>query len=369
MKSKKYIIIDEMSMLGQHTFTWIDKQLRQATAKYDKPFGGMSIILIGDFAQLPPVGDKTLFNKPSIINNESNDHGYTLYKQFQTVVQLKQILRHNSNTDSFRQLLLALRNGNITNEMWETLLTRSPSRVTNCQEFESATHLFFDKQSVAECNLKHLQKLGNPIAKIEAINSDYSAQQTSSDEARGLDSVVFISKHSKVMLTSNLWQQTGLCNGATGTIQDIIYTNNHTPPALPVSVLVEFEKYKGPPFISEHPTWVPIPPITFEWTTTCRHSRRQLPLRLSYAMTIHKSQGQTLDKAVIDIGDKERTVGLTFVALSRLRQLNHCLIQPMPYQRLKSISNSKQTLVRIKEEDHFRILHDRIQESHIHVHP
>ena len=176
MKGKKYIIIDEMLMLGQRTFTWIDKRLRQATAKYDKPFGGMSIILIGDFAQLPPVGDKTLFSNPSIINNESNDHGYILYKQFQTVVQLKKILRQDSNTDGFRQLLLALRNGNITNEIWKTLLTRSPSRVINCQEFESATHLFFDKQSVAECNLKHLQKLGNPIAKIEAINSDYSAK-------------------------------------------------------------------------------------------------------------------------------------------------------------------------------------------------
>ena len=351
IKGKKYIIIDEMSMLGQKSFTWVDKRLRQATAQYGKPFGGMSIILIGDFGQLPPVGDRLLFSNPSLTCDESNDHGYLLYKEFCTVVVLKQILRQDIASSNFKELLLAIRNGNITNNVWQTLLQRSPSRVPNCSDFDNATYLFFDKQSVAECNLKYLQKLGNPIAKIEAVNSDHVAQVTTPDEAGGLDSVIYISKHSKVMLTSNLWQQAGLCNGATGIVYDILYSNNQKPPSLPVSVLIAFDKYKGPPFIAEHPTWVPIPPITHEWSSTRRHSRRQLPLRLSYAMTIHKSQGQTLDKAVIDLGDKERTPGLTFVALSRLRQISDILIQPMTYQRLRSISNSKHLQNRIDEEE------------------
>ena len=56
-------------MLGQNALQYIDKHLRQATAHYDEPFGGISIILIGDFAQLPPVGDRTLYTTPDIRNN------------------------------------------------------------------------------------------------------------------------------------------------------------------------------------------------------------------------------------------------------------------------------------------------------------
>ena len=364
MKYKKYIIIDEMSMLGQRSFTWIDNRLRQATAQYDKPFGGISIILIGDFAQLPPIGDRLLFNNPNVTSHESNDHGYLLYTQFKTVVKLKQILRQDSATNDFKDLLLAIRNGNITHDIWQSLLSRSPTNVSNLSDFNNATHLFFDKLSVAECNLRYLQTLNTPVAKIEAVNSDHTAQVTTSDEAGGLDSVVYIAKHSKVMLTSNLWQQTGLCNGATGIVQDIIYANNQNPPLLPISVLVEFAKYKGPAFIPDHPTWVPIPPVTFEWTTIHRHSRRQLPLRLSYAMTIHKSQGQTLHKAVIDIGDKERTAGLTFVALSRLQKFSDIIIQSMSFQRLKSISRSKHITARLNEEERLQDLHDKTKLKH-----
>lgn len=57
----KYLIVDEVSMLEQNMTAWIDKQLRQATTHLDKPSGGTSVMFIGDFAQLPPVGDRPLF--------------------------------------------------------------------------------------------------------------------------------------------------------------------------------------------------------------------------------------------------------------------------------------------------------------------
>ena len=362
LKHKKYIIIDEMSMLGQRGLSWINKRLKQATGHYEQPFGGLSIILIGDFAQLPPVGDKPLYIWPNTQNQDYND-GYLLFRLFNTVVQLKQQMRQNNSTHNFRELLTAIRNGHITQQHWHTLLTRTPTNVSNCREFQNATHLFFDKESVTQHNYKMLQKLGNPIAKIEAINSDNIAAATKSDEAGNLDSIVFLSKNSKVMLTSNLWQQTGLCNGAIGIVKDILYKENQKPPSLPISILVEFNKYKGPAFISEHPLWVPIPPITFEWMTNTIHSRKQIPLRLCYAMTIHKSQGQTLEKAVIDLGNSERTPGLTFVALSRLRRLDDILIKEMTFKRLDSISKSKHIMARINEENRLETIHATLQST------
>ena len=61
MKEKKYLIIDEMSMMGHRMIAMVDKHLRQATGLLHIPFGGISVILLGDFGQLPPVGDKPLY--------------------------------------------------------------------------------------------------------------------------------------------------------------------------------------------------------------------------------------------------------------------------------------------------------------------
>jgi ATP-dependent exoDNAse (exonuclease V) alpha subunit len=75
-----------------------------------------------------------------------------------------------------------------------------------------------------------------------------------------------------------------------------------------------------------------------------------MPFRLAYALTIHKSQGQTLSKAVIDLGKKEQTLGLTYVALSRLRNFNDFLIMPFSLERLQKFSNSKCLQPRLLEE-------------------
>ena len=90
---------------------------------------------------------------------------------------------------------------------------------------------------------------------------------------------------------------------------------------------------QGIPFLPHKPKCVPIAPVTFEWcddrTQSPRLARQQLPIRLSYALTIHKSQGQTLQKAFNDMGEKERAAGTTFVAMSRLRSLADGLVQPI----------------------------------------
>jgi ATP-dependent DNA helicase PIF1 len=123
----------------------------------------------------------------------------------------------------------------------------------------------------------------------------------------------------------NLWPSVGRCNGATGTIIDIIFENNHQPPDLPIAVIVRFGNYRGPVFDQEKPTCIPICPITASSQTKFGfHERKQLPLRLAWALTIHKSQGLTLPKACIDIGKSERTAGVSYVAISRVKSLASC---------------------------------------------
>ena len=84
----------------------------------------------------------------------------------------------------------------------------------------------------------------------------------SSDDMSGLESVVFVAKDARVILTMNLWSSVGLCNGATGTVVDIISQNNHQPHDLPIAVIVEFENYRGPVFTENQLLCIPICPIT-----------------------------------------------------------------------------------------------------------
>ena len=143
----------------------------------------------------------------------------------------------------------------------------------------------------------------------------------------------------------------GLVNGVMGTVQAICYKNGQAPPSLPVAVTVLFDHYSGPTLLDGT---VPITPLRRSWSSSGSScSRLQLPLKLSWAVTIHKSQGLTLDKAVIDVGKKEFCAGLTFVAISRVRCLTDLLFSPpFSYQRLNNISKSKRTVERKQEEQH-----------------
>ena len=86
------------------------------------------------------------------------------------------------------------------------------------------------------------------------------------------------------------------------------------------------------------------------------HERQQLPLTLAWALTIHKSQGMTFEKAWIDVGKKETTLGMTYVVLSRARNLSSLIIEPMTYDRLSSIKKVESLKYRLNEENRLQAI-------------
>ena len=85
-----------------------------------------------------------------------------------------------------------------------------------------------------------LQSLSEPVARINAIHSCAISAAAKPDDAGGLFPVVFLAVGARVMLTSNLWHEVGLCNGAAGTVYQILYHEGHRPPDLPIAVIVDF---------------------------------------------------------------------------------------------------------------------------------
>ena len=229
------------------SFCWLDRRRRQATGFSDKMFGGFSIILVGDPGQLPPVADKPLYHaKPS---NETGQQGYIAYMMFDKVVKLtvNQRVHGTSNEQSqFRDLLGRLRLGQSTVQDWEMLLTQQPLHFTYLSEFIDAVRLFYSNEQIGNYNRDKLLMLNQPVATIEAQHSSVAAKKISPDEMYGLQPVIFLAKNAKVMLTMNLWPSVGLCNGATGTVVDIIYKTGLQRPSLPIAVVVHFDHYRGP---------------------------------------------------------------------------------------------------------------------------
>ena len=346
-----YIIVDEMSMVGRKTFGQVDRRLRQVfPARSEELFGGCSFLLFGDWGQLPPVMDLPLYT--TVSRTELSDLGSANYHLFDRAVALDRVMRQagqDADQELFRNLLLRLRNGESSVGDWKQLMKRTPAEVGNVSSFDAALRLYPTLEAVAEYNAIKLRSNGQPVAMIKAVHTGPDASKASHDDAGGLEPVVFLARGARVMLCANIWVEVGLVNGALGSVVAKCYKDSQCPPDLPVSVMVRFDKYTGPTLSDGT---VPICPLLRTWFSTTRQcSRLQLPLKLSWAVTIHKSQGLTLDKVVIDVGKKEFSSGLTFVACSRVRRLSDLLfVPPFPFQRVANLSKSNRLKQR-RDED------------------
>jgi ATP-dependent exoDNAse (exonuclease V) alpha subunit len=176
--------------------------------------------------------------------------------------------------------------------------------------------------SVLEFNCQRLVASAKPILQCHAKHNHTEAKSAKSDDADGLEKEILLAEGTKVMLTHNLWTSKGLVNGAQGVVKNIWFDQgSNSCSHLPAVVFVEFDGYSGPEtpaWEGVNPSWVPIVPAVAWWETkagkalTCT----QLPLMMAWGITIHKSQGLTLEKVVVELGEKDFSAGLSFVAIS-----------------------------------------------------
>lgn len=165
LEDVNYLIIDEFSVIGQNMFGWINRRCKQATGISTVPFGGMSIILVGDIAQLPPITDQVLYHtKPK---SKLAVEGYCTYKKFETVVkfEINERARGADNEQQrFRGLQIRARDSNSTFEDWNLLLSRQPHNVTDKTNFQNtAVRLSFSNEKVAKDNYERLEQLQETV--------------------------------------------------------------------------------------------------------------------------------------------------------------------------------------------------------------
>lgn len=286
------LIIEEISMIDAGLFDKIEEIARYMKAS-GKPFGGIQLIVTGDFLQLPPVGK--IGNKPKFAFTSESWR-----KCFKSVIMLKKIFRQSDR--EFVKILQEIRIGHVSDKGLHMLKNRVRAKL-DCKNGVLPTKLYPYRRTVEEENLRKLKLLGGKdvvyFGRSEGNQSALKIIKKSCPVGYELK----LKLRAQVMLVKNLDLAKGLCNGSRGVV---IGFSNGFPK-------VQFEnKLK---FVIKPEKWE----IKERGKTIAAFS--QIPLMLAWALTIHKCQGMTVDKAIMDLSSAFEC-GQAYVSLSRVRSLN-----------------------------------------------
>jgi ATP-dependent DNA helicase PIF1 len=295
------IVIDEVSMVNADLLDAVDRSLRQARQRPHEAFGGAQVVLFGDPYQLAPVpgdGDERAYFEDQYRSMWFFDA--KVWREADLRIYELSII-HRQHEAEFKFMLNAVRHGRVTAEIAQRL-NDTGARPAPA---EGAITLATTNSTVTRINAAALAKLpGRALTARAEVSGEFGGRSYPADEALELK------VGAQVMFLRNDADQRWV-NGSIGTVTKIDST---------VWVEVDGETHQVQPAVWEKYRYS-YSPATKALKKDIVAEFTQFPLRLAWAVTIHKSQGKTYDRAIVDLGTRSFAPGQTYVALSRISEL------------------------------------------------
>ncbi|MDQ3245255.1 MAG: AAA family ATPase [bacterium] len=348
--SARVLIIDEVSMLHAHRLDMVDEVCKKFKRNM-APFGGLQVILAGDLFQLPPINKSgELKSKDMII------YSRVWGEMKPAICYLTE--QHRQEDDKFLNILNAIRDDSINEDHFELLASRHNA---NLGENIKPTKLYTHNKNVdAENNLK-LAEIDDESKVYEMTSSGHDVMVDILKKSCLAGEKLFLKKGAEVMFIKNNLEE-GYVNGTRGIV------DGFNSMGLPVVRLSNSSSiHTGKKIEVATAEWV------IEENSKTKAKIMQIPLRLAWAITIHKSQGMSLDNAEIDLSHTF-AYGMGYVALSRVRTLagvrlvgfnpNALIVDPEVLKfdkelRTQSIDN-EQLFSKLKTEEQDKLEHNFI---------
>jgi nucleoside-triphosphatase THEP1 len=366
----KLIITDEISMVGGTIFKYLDERLKQIFQSQEL-FAGISIIAVGDFNQLPPVGDSMIF-QPSKKDEYEVLAGAYRWTNFK-IYELTEIMRQKNDL-KFANALNNLANDCLTKENINLFQQR-------CSNDEAilpinAIHLFATNNDVDKYNFKILENLKTEgcfsVAKDKCSSDTLKSSREkalhviksySKNKTYGLPLEVNLKISAKYMMTANVNVEDGLVNGATGTLNKISYTNNLLTNC-PIRLWILFDdkrvginaRAKWKSYCIKNGIDINLTPLDKlsrnikigRKSNLINVTRKQFLIVPSSAITIHKSQGDTYDKVVVHMGKRAISKRMLYVAMSRAKTADGLFIVSNNFTIPKPLKDNDPVTVEMK---------------------